>query len=183
MKKLTVLYDARCGFCQTCRRWLENQPAFLRIECLPAQSQAAGLRYPELVTPGVPAELIVVSDEGAVYRGADAWIMCLYALKDYRSWARRLAHPALRPFAREGFQILSKNRETISRMLWNGWEHDLRKSWKAGVPFAALLDEPAKPPATPPPGLAAIHDRGSALPPGAADPSHAQDPARKAQSG
>jgi len=50
--------------------------------------------------PGIDAlkpgeQLLVISDEGAVYRGAHAWIMCLWALENYREHAQRLAHPAL----------------------------------------------------------------------------------------
>jgi hypothetical protein len=61
--------------------------------------------------------LVIVSDDGAVYRDAHAWIMCLYALQDYREWSLRLAQPALLPLARKGFSLLSRNRGRISRWL------------------------------------------------------------------
>ena len=51
---------------------------------------------------------MVVSDEGAVYRDGSAWIMCLFALEEYRDWANRLAHPLLRPLARQAFALLSQ---------------------------------------------------------------------------
>ena len=60
---------------------------------------------------------MVVSDEGAVYRNDSAWIMCLFALEEYRDWANRLAHPLLRPFARQAFALLSRERSRISRWL------------------------------------------------------------------
>lgn len=43
--------------------------------------------------------------------------MCLYALKHYRHWAKRLSGPALLPLARQAFAILSGNRRRISRWL------------------------------------------------------------------
>jgi predicted DCC family thiol-disulfide oxidoreductase YuxK len=113
MRKLVVIYDATCGFCVRCRHWLEKQPAFLEIECLWSRSAEAFERYPGLVGPG-PADLMVVDDEGGVYRGAAAWLMCLYALREYREWSLRLASPALLPFAKKAFEILSASRGVVS---------------------------------------------------------------------
>jgi len=66
---------------------------------------------------GTPTELIVISDLGGVYRGAEAWIMCLYALVDYREWSLRLARPALLPLARRVFEWVGDSRADISRRL------------------------------------------------------------------
>jgi hypothetical protein len=62
-------------------------------------------------------DLVVVSDLGEVYLNNHAWIMCLYALEEYRDWALRLASPLLLPLARQAFETLSKNRQTISRWI------------------------------------------------------------------
>jgi hypothetical protein len=43
--------------------------------------------------------------------------MCLYALKRYRHWAQRLSRPALLPFARQAFNVLSANRRRVSKWL------------------------------------------------------------------
>ena len=50
-------------------------------------------------------ELVVVDDSGGVYRNGSAWIMCLYALREYREWSLRLATPALFPLARQAFAL------------------------------------------------------------------------------
>src|SRR5262249_44404268 len=62
-------------------------------------------------------ELIVVGDEGSVYRGTAAWIVCLWALEDYRLLSERLSSPLLYPLARQAFQRVSQNRREISRAL------------------------------------------------------------------
>jgi len=124
MRKLTVLYDATCGFCVRCKEWLERQPAFLELECLWAQSPEVQKRFPGVVGGG-PAELIVISDEGGVYRGARAWIMCLYALREYREWSLRLARPAFFPLARRAFEVLSKSRGWLTRLLGLGVAEEL----------------------------------------------------------
>jgi predicted DCC family thiol-disulfide oxidoreductase YuxK len=117
MRRLYVLFDDRCGLCSWARRWLAQQPAFLELSFFPAGSPLAARLFPGLARPGEPDELLVVSDEGGVYRGGRAWVMCLYALQEYREWALRLAHPALFPMARQAFALVSKRRARISRWL------------------------------------------------------------------
>ncbi|MDP9266877.1 MAG: DUF393 domain-containing protein [Acidobacteriota bacterium] len=114
MRKLTVLYDYNCGLCQRARRWLEAEPKFLALEFIPAGSDHARDRFPTL--PNTVEELVVVADDGGVYHGDRAWIMCLYALADYREWALRLAAPKLLPLARTAFQLISENRIRISKL-------------------------------------------------------------------
>src|SRR6516162_50238 len=114
MNKLTVLYDAQCGFCVKCRWWLARQAAFVELEFLPAGGADALRRFPELAAPGTVDELLAIDDEGGVYRGASAWLMCLWALVEYRVWAGRLASPALMPLAGGAFVLLSSKRRALS---------------------------------------------------------------------
>jgi predicted DCC family thiol-disulfide oxidoreductase YuxK len=114
MRALTVLYDAGCGFCVRCRRWLEKQPHLVELDFVPAGSFEARSRFPTLHHDD---ELVVVDDRGGVYEGSDAWLICLYALTEYREWSYRLARPGLRPLARAGFEWLSRNRRSLSRQL------------------------------------------------------------------
>jgi predicted DCC family thiol-disulfide oxidoreductase YuxK len=115
MRHLTVIYDPDCGLCTQIGSWLMAQPKFIALRIVPFH--AAGRLYPALAARGLGEELTVVSDEGGVYFGDHAWLMCLYALKRYRQMARRLSRPALLPFARQAFKILSANRHRISRWL------------------------------------------------------------------
>lgn len=112
--RLTVLYDADCGFCVKCRWWVQNQPKLVDVEMLPSKGPDVAARYPELL--GTKDELIAIDDEGGIYRGTDAWLMCLWALEEYREWAERLASPALRPLARGAFAMISGGRKKLS-----GW--------------------------------------------------------------
>src|SRR5262245_7262324 len=116
MRRLTVLYDARCGLCSTARRWLEGQRQIVPIEMLAADSIHARGRFPTLAA-AEPDELVAISDEGDVYRGAHAWVMCLWALEDYRDWSFRFASPALLPRVRDLVEWLSTRRHRLSRAL------------------------------------------------------------------
>ena len=115
MRHLTLVYDAECGLCSRLTTWLRGQPKWIPLYVLP--SSQAVKTYPALAAGKFEGELIVFSDEGAVYTGDRAWVMCLFALKDYREWARRLSRPALLPFARQAFKVLSNNRRAISKWL------------------------------------------------------------------
>src|SRR5262249_19723265 len=114
MRRLFVLYDSDCGLCRQLAAWLSMQPAFVQVGPIPARSPWVARLFPSLVSSGAPRELVVVNDSGEVWLGDHAWIMCLYALRHYRSWARKLAHPLLLPLARHAFAALSKHRAAIS---------------------------------------------------------------------
>jgi predicted DCC family thiol-disulfide oxidoreductase YuxK len=148
MKRLSVLFDAGCGFCLRCREWLLAQPALMELRFVPAGSDEARRLFPGLRHTDPPEELVVVDDEGGVYHEHDAWIMCLYALEAYRPWALRLAGPTLRPLARSAFAWISRNRGALSRRLLNA-PHE--RVLEAFTP-SPLACAPAVPPPPPPRG-------------------------------
>jgi predicted DCC family thiol-disulfide oxidoreductase YuxK len=134
MKALTVLYDAQCGFCVKCRWWLVNQPKFVAMDFLPAGGPEAARRFPELAGEDTAEELTVVDDEGGVYRGTRAWILCLWALRDYREWSLRLATPGLLPFARGAFALVSASRKKLSSWLRLATEAEIARELRTSEP-------------------------------------------------
>ena len=117
MLKLYVIYDPRCELCRRLKDWLRAQRSWLELEMVPAGSEPVRQMFPQLSEIASSDDLVVISDDGKVYLNNQAWIMCLYALVDYRSWSYRLAHPLLLPLARQAFNALSKNRHAISHWL------------------------------------------------------------------
>jgi predicted DCC family thiol-disulfide oxidoreductase YuxK len=114
MDSLTVYYDAGCELCMRARRWLERQPAFVPLRFVPAGSAAARASCP-LEPADMLERLTVVGSDGSVYRGEKAWIMCLWALRGYRSWAMSLSHELLLPVARRFCAFVSRNRYRFGR--------------------------------------------------------------------
>jgi predicted DCC family thiol-disulfide oxidoreductase YuxK len=102
--RLTVLYDAGCGVCRTARTWLASRAQLVPLEFVPAGSDEARRRYPALDPAETLADITVVADDGGVYTGDSAWIICLWALDGYRGLAARLTRPDLRPTARRMVQ-------------------------------------------------------------------------------
>jgi hypothetical protein len=56
----------------------------------------------------------VIADTGEIWEGDSAWIIVLWALRDYRQWSKRLASPSMLPMARAMFAKLSQYRGELS---------------------------------------------------------------------
>ncbi|MEM8882767.1 MAG: DUF393 domain-containing protein [Planctomycetota bacterium] len=110
MNQLTVLYDASCHLCCRARRWLENQEQYVPLRFVGAATDHAKREFPYLDPEDTLQELTVVGDDGSIYRGAKAWVMCLWALVDHRGKALTIVSPALLPSARRFIDWVSRNR-------------------------------------------------------------------------
>jgi predicted DCC family thiol-disulfide oxidoreductase YuxK len=136
MKWLSVLYDDQCGMCSHLRRWLEKQPTFIPLRLVPLHSPAVAAHFPGIDRFEPGEKLVVVADNGRVWRGDGAWITLLWALPSGREIALKLSSPALRPLARKVVTAVSNNRLKLSRWLRLNpdslEEEDL--SWKAACP-------------------------------------------------
>ena len=120
MKRLYVLYDENCDLCKRLKDWLLGKACWIEMRVLPAMSESTRKMFPGLERIASASDLVVVSDAGEVYLNNHAWIMCLYALEDYRDWALGLASPLLQPLARQAWEMLSKNRAAISQWMGAG---------------------------------------------------------------
>jgi predicted DCC family thiol-disulfide oxidoreductase YuxK len=110
MEQITVLFDPKCGLCRRVQAWAAEQPKYVEMNFVPVNSEEAWHRYPHLNHARTLTDLTVVSDRGAVYWGPKAWLMCLWALKRYRSWSLRLSKPDLLPTVRRVMSAISRNR-------------------------------------------------------------------------
>jgi predicted DCC family thiol-disulfide oxidoreductase YuxK len=117
VKRLHVIYDARCELCRRCRVWLARQSAFVPLVFIPLQSPELAARFPGIERLRPEKEIVVIGDDGEVWQGGAAWVMCLWALREYREWSLRLAHPLLLPLARRACELVSERRHEVSRWL------------------------------------------------------------------
>ncbi|WP_371577495.1 thiol-disulfide oxidoreductase DCC family protein [Streptomyces sp. NBC_01314] len=138
VRGLTVLYDARCGLCAFLREWLGRQRQLVPLEFVAAGSEEARRLFPSLDHGGTLEEITVVGDGGQVYRGAAAWIVCLWALREHRPLAHRLSTPAGARLARGAVLAAAKWRGaqwrpggagTGSGAASQGWVYDRRYGW------------------------------------------------------
>lgn len=115
MWQLTVLYDERCNVCCGIREWMLLQPKYVQLYFVAANSAEARALFPQLDHERTLHELHVINGYGEVYRDAKAWLMCLWALREYRLWSLRLATPELMPLARRAIARVSSNRGKLAR--------------------------------------------------------------------
>lgn len=114
---LTVYFDGECSFCCRVARWLDAQPKLVPLGCVAAQSGAA--RGCSLSLAEMLEKVTVTASDGALYRGTDAWIIVLWALRRYRRWSLRFATPRWRPAAERlfatiaGFASLTRRRGLV----------------------------------------------------------------------
>ncbi|MFD3679553.1 thiol-disulfide oxidoreductase DCC family protein [Streptomyces sp. NPDC058613] len=113
MRGLTVLYDAGCPVCVHIRHWLIGQRRLVRMDLVPAASYEAQRRFPRLDHASTLKEITVIGDSGQVWKGTDAFIVCLWALTEHRPKANWLATPAGRPFARAAMYTASAWRQAV----------------------------------------------------------------------
>jgi predicted DCC family thiol-disulfide oxidoreductase YuxK len=116
ISRLTVLYDERCALCVRCRDWMLSQDALVPLDFLASHSIRAVQLYGRVI-PWLGDELVVVGDGGEVWVGPAAFLVCLWALADYREWSHRLAGDTFSKVAVKFFATLSKKRRWIAEWL------------------------------------------------------------------
>jgi predicted DCC family thiol-disulfide oxidoreductase YuxK len=113
--KITLLYDPECPLCLRCRHWMAAQESLVELELLPTTSEEAKLRYGEV--PWLGEEVVVVANTGDVWAGSAAFVVALWALRDWRLWSYRLSGSMLSPLAERFFLQVSKNRHWLGSLL------------------------------------------------------------------
>jgi predicted DCC family thiol-disulfide oxidoreductase YuxK len=113
MRELTVLYDGGCTLCRDARAWLERERLYVPLRFVAAGSGEAKRRFPGLDPADTLRDIAVVDDAGNVYRGAKAWVMCLWATRRYRGWAGTLTGPELWPLAKRLVGWMSRHRRRL----------------------------------------------------------------------
>ena len=118
---ITILYDASCGLCTRTKDWISQQAPAVGIKFVASGSAEARQRFPKIPD----SELAVIANTGEAWLGDNAWIVCLWALHEYRDFAFRLSNPLLLTMAREAFAAVSRRRSALSNLLGLRSEREL----------------------------------------------------------
>ncbi|MDR3082153.1 MAG: DUF393 domain-containing protein [Streptomyces sp.] len=144
VRGLTVLYDADCALCAFVRDWLVRQPQLVPLELVPAGSREARRRFPGLDHRATREEITVVGDAGQIYRGAAAWVVTLWALREHRALAHRLSTPAGARLAKGAVLAAAKwrgaqkggaqiRRAQMGAASWDGAQWGAGAQWGGGA--------------------------------------------------
>ncbi len=88
---LTVLYDPDCPVCRASKQWLMRLRPLVDVHFVAVGSEVAVRRFPSLDMAHCRQVITVVTDTGHVYRGEEAFVMCLWAMRRTRSLALAMA--------------------------------------------------------------------------------------------
>ena len=125
-KGIEVFYDGRCGMCCTFHEWIARQERAYPVRFVAYQDERAERIFPGIGTLDPAREMIVRTEEGEIYRGAEAWVFCLYSCVAYRKVARRLASKRLLPVARKACAVLAANRHGLSKIFFRRKDREVR---------------------------------------------------------
>lgn len=137
VRRLTVLYDTECPLCTFAHNWLAKQRQLVPLEFVPAGSQEARERYPELDHAATLTDITVIGDGGQLYRDSAAWVVCMWALREYRATAHRMATPAGMKVAKRVVLTAAKYRAArwedqawgVPYRRTDGWTYDPKDGW------------------------------------------------------
>lgn len=117
MKCLYVIYDAKCPLCRSFADRMQREPCYVPIVPVPSDAPDLSIRFPGLILPAEPTEVVAIADTGDIYRGDAAWLICLWAMRRYRAASFTLADPLLRPALHRAVAFLGDHRYSISQIL------------------------------------------------------------------
>jgi predicted DCC family thiol-disulfide oxidoreductase YuxK len=117
MKRLYVLFDGDCPLCEAVVRRLREQPMFVDVQFMSSDAPRAAEMFPQIVTSVPQTEVVAIADTGEVYRGDAAWLMTLWALREYRAWSVVLAKPGYRGLVRWAVASVGRHRMSLSKLL------------------------------------------------------------------
>lgn len=127
IKGIEVFYDGRCGMCCSFHEWINRQPRAFGIEFIPYQAAHAERIFPGLGTLDPAREMVVRTSENGIFRGAEAWVWCLYSCANRQDAARRLGGPGLLPLAIHACRVLAANRHALSKVFFRSKDRKVRE--------------------------------------------------------
>lgn len=113
MRELTVLYDAGCELCCAASEWLAAQPTHIPVRLVAAGSDEARARFPGLDHAATMGQLTAIGDDGDVYHDDKAWVVSLWATREHRAWATRLAAPGAQRLTRGFTSWVGRHRRAL----------------------------------------------------------------------
>lgn len=117
MRSLTVLFDPTCQLCRKAAGWLAQQDSYVTLSFVAAGSPAARSAFPGIDHEATRNQLTVIGDGGEVYYDERGWLMCLWALKKYRTMAIRFSQPGMLPAAKRFVLWVSRHREGLGSLV------------------------------------------------------------------
>lgn len=111
-----ILWDGECGFCRQSVLWVKRHDEGDHFDAVPYQKVPSPPMTPEL-REACARSVHVITPAGDVLRGGQATLHILERIGFPRS-ARLLGHAPLSWLVEAGYQVVSRNRKVLSRLMF-----------------------------------------------------------------
>ena len=118
MARVTLFYDADCGFCQGSVEWLLARALPDTFDPVAYQDDHAMRDFPMVDRTLADKGIQALGPDGKLRRKAQATGYCLMFVPGWQWLGRLILFPLVFPFASVGYAIVARNRHHISR--WMG---------------------------------------------------------------
>lgn len=118
MGRVTLFYDADCGFCQASVDWLVQRGRPGTFETIAYQDEERMSRYPMIDRTLADKGIQALGEDGKLWKKASATGFCLTHLPRWEWLGSFILCPMVEPFAALGYALVAANRQRISR--WMG---------------------------------------------------------------
>lgn len=118
MAKVTLFYDADCGFCQGSVDWILARAQPDTFDPVAYQDDRALKKFPMVDASLADKGIQALGPDGKMRAKAVATGYCLTFLPGWRWLGRLILFPLAAPFAAVGYALVARNRQLISR--WMG---------------------------------------------------------------
>ncbi len=115
MKKLLVLWDGDCGFCQQSLEWLKKQRLNGEIDFVSFHENKAKLWREKIGTENLAKSMYVIEDGDRVYHHADGVRLLLSRSKKWKWLSVLMGLPLIKQACYFGYCLIANNRYRLSK--------------------------------------------------------------------
>jgi predicted DCC family thiol-disulfide oxidoreductase YuxK len=117
MAKVTLFYDADCGFCQGSVDWLLTRALPGTFDPVAYQDDQALREFPMVDASLADKGIQALGPDGKIRAKAAATGYCLTFLPGWSWLGRLILFPLVAPFAALGYLVIARNRHHLSRLM------------------------------------------------------------------
>lgn len=117
MERVTLFYDADCGFCQGSVEWLLGQARAGTFDPVAYQDDEGMRKFPMVDLTLADKGIQVLQADGKVWAKSKAVGFCLTLVPKWKWVGHFILFPLVAPFAAVGYAVVAANRQRISKLI------------------------------------------------------------------
>lgn len=115
MKKLLVLWDGDCGFCQQSLQWIKKQNLEGEIDFVSFHEDKAALWRKKIGEENLAQSMYVIENEKMIYHHANGFRVLLSCSKKWKWISVLMGLPLIKQACDLGYRLIANNRFRFSK--------------------------------------------------------------------